>query len=188
MILVRKRLDLESQPSRAQYLTLNLFCNWAAHIEITQSMAGLRILGRINDGLVKSKIASGDEVQTEMSRVVGFDTLYAEFLLFLQNFDLIHEFSDRRVWAVFLGHLIEIVRDVPLTFPPISSLKKGARKIYDRIVHNPIKPGAGVISMKLSMVDYDKLGAKGFGEQLCIVVRTEDNITIIVPLKIELLV
>ena len=98
------------------------------------------------------------------------------------------EFSDRRVWAVFLGHLIEIVRDVPLTFPPISSLKKGARNIYDRIVHNPIKPGAGVISMKLSMVDYDKLGAKGFGEQLCIVVRTEDNITIIVPLKIELLV
>jgi len=185
MNLVRKRLELEPEPSRNRYLTLNLFCNWAAHTKITQSITGLKVLGRINDALVRVRRASVDEIQTQMSRAIGFDPLYSEFLLLLRNVGITHKFSDKRVWAVFLAHLIEIIRDVPLAFPPVSKLKKDARKIYDRIVQKPIKPGAGVILIQLSSVDYGALGAKGVGTLMCLLVRTEDTTTTVVPLRIK---
>jgi hypothetical protein len=184
LVLVRKQLELHPVSKTSRYVTLNLFCNWAVHTEITQSLTGLRVLGRINDILVNVKTASGEEVQTELSRTVGFETLYDEFTCFLQKFGLTHQCADKRIWAVFLAHLIEIMRDVPLAFPAVKELPRGARKIYDRIRRNPIKPGAGVIWMKLSTVDYGKLGAKGFGEVTCLVIGTEDKTTIVIPLEL----
>jgi len=128
MILVRKRLEFEADATRSQYLTLNLFCNWAAHTKITQSITGLRVLARINDALVKSKNSPGAEVQADVSRAIGFDVLRSEFGLFLHTFGIKHKLSDKRIWAVFLAHLIEIIQDVPLAFPPVSKLQKGAEQ------------------------------------------------------------
>ena len=86
MILIRKRLELEPEPSRGQYLTLNLFCNWVTHTEITQLLTGLRILGRINDVLVRFRGSTDmNQLQMEISRGIGFDTLYSEIVLFFQN-------------------------------------------------------------------------------------------------------
>ena len=126
MVLVRKQLELTSESARAQYLTLNLFCNWAAHTKITQSITGLKVLGRINDALVEGKNGNGNEVQAKVSRAIGFDTLYSEMLLFLQNNQVPNELNDPEVWQIFLRHLIEIIRDVPLAFPPATNLKKAA--------------------------------------------------------------
>ena len=108
MILVRKRLELEPEPNKTRYSTLNLFCNWAAHTKITQSMTGLKILARINDALVTMKNSTGMEVQTEMSRAIGFDVLHSEFVLFLQNVGVSHKLSEKQIWAAFLGHLIVV--------------------------------------------------------------------------------
>jgi hypothetical protein len=185
MILVRKRLEFETDATRSQYLTLNLYCNWTAHIKITQSITGLRCLAGINDALVRSMNSTGAEVQAGVSRAIGFDVLRSEFLLFFKTFGVNHKLSDKRIWVVFLAHLIEIIRDVPLAFPPVSKLQTGPRKIYDRIGQNPIKPGAGVISIKLFTVDYDGLGAKGFGKRMCLLVRTEDTTTTVIPLSIQ---
>jgi hypothetical protein len=181
MILVRKRLELTSESARDQYLTLNLFCNWAAHTKITQSITGLKVLARINDALLEGKNGNGNEVQATVSRAIGFDTLYSEMLLFLQNNQVPNELNDPEVWQIFLRHVIEIIRDVPLAFPPATNLKKAARAIYKQVVQNPIKPGAGVVSIKLSNVDYDALGAKGIGEILCLILQLEDRTQIVVP-------
>jgi hypothetical protein len=187
MILIRKRLELEPEPSRVQYSTLNLFCNWAAHTEITQSLTGLRILGRINDALVRFRGSTDmNQLQMEISRGIGFDTLYSEIVLFFQNVGVTHSLSDKTIWAVFLRHLIEIIRDVPLAFPPVGQLKGAAQKIYSEIAQNPIKPGAGVILINLSMVNYDRFGAKGLGKRMCLLIRMEDTTTVMVPLRIEL--
>ena len=181
MVLVRKRLELTSESARVQYLTLILFCNWAAHTKITQSITGLKVLGRINDALVEGKNGNGNEVQAKVSRAIGFDSLYSEMLLFLQNNQVPNELNKQEVWQIFLQHLIEIIRDVPLAFPPATKLKKDARAIYQQVVQNPIKPGAGVVSIKLSNVDYNALGAKGVGEIVCLILELEDSTQIVVP-------
>ncbi len=83
MILIRKQLELMSEGESTQYLTLNLFCNWVAHTEITQSLPGLRILARVNDALVQNKEADTDQLQLEVSKAMGLEVLRRELLALL---------------------------------------------------------------------------------------------------------
>jgi hypothetical protein len=184
MILIRKQLELENDQERSQYSIVSLFCNWCAHTEITQSLAGLRVLGRINDTLGKVKTAHTDEVRKELSQAVGLDISRSELLSFLSKLGIQHHLDEIKNWHPFLDNLIEIIRDVPLAFPPVSKLNKSDRRIYEKIVQNPIKVGAGVVSISLCNVDYSLLGYKGLGEILCLLIRTEDTITLVVPLEI----
>jgi hypothetical protein len=124
---------------------------------------------------VEGKNRNGNELQAKVSRAIGFDTLYSELLLFFQNDQIPNKLKDPEVWQIFLRHLIEIIRDVPLAFPPATNLKRAARTIYKQVVKNPIKPRAGVISIKLSNVDSDVLGAKGIGDILCLILQLEDK-------------
>jgi len=186
MILVRKLLDQMQQSDQQSFLITRLFANWAVHVEITQSNTGLRILSAINDALVTFKSADTDAMRIGISKEIGFSALRREMKLFLDNTGIDDTIvSDNHVWAVFVNHLIEIIRDVPLSFPPISALDKTKRKIYDQIAHNPIKPGAGVVAIQISNVDYSALGAKDTGEIICLVIRTEDTTTIVVPLPVD---
>lgn len=186
MILVRKHLELMADADKLQFLTLNLFCNWCAHVEITQSNMGLRILARINDALVRVKnSADSNRIFTEISGAVGFGTFRSELLVFLNKIGVEHRLDQEAEWIVFLAHLLEVIRDVPLAFPPSDQLSKGAKKIYEQIAQNPIKPGAGVIRTIISKIDYGALGLNtGAGELWCLLVRTEDTTTIVVPLRI----
>jgi hypothetical protein len=184
MILIRKQLELLDENERSKYSTINLFCNWCAHTEITQSLVGLRLLGQINDALVKVKTSPNDEVRKELSQAVGFGSFYSELILFLEKLDIKHQLSDQNNWRQFLTHLIEIIRDVPLAFPSIDKLNNNSRKIYEKVIQNPIKPGSGVILITLSKVDYSCHGAKGLGEMLCLLIKTENAITIVVPMEI----
>ncbi len=186
MILLRKRMELMAEAEKVQCATLNLFCNWVAHTRITQSQTGLKTLRRINDTLVSVKDSTDiKRVQLEMSEAIGFDILRVELLQLLDNLDVKHRLADKRIWAEFLANIIEIIRDVPLSFPQIAKLKGPALKIYAGIAKNPIKPGAGVVQMTISKVNYDAFGTKGIGDMLCLLVKTEDTTTIVVPLIIE---
>ena len=93
--------------------------------------------------------------------------------------------SDNHVWAVFVSHLVEIIRDVPISFPDLSSLDKTKLKIYEEIAQNPIKPGAGVVAAQISRVDYAALGAPEMGSRMCLHIRTADTTTIVIPLVID---
>ena len=186
MILLRKRFELMPEIDKPHYSTMNLFCNWCAHTEITQSMAGLKTLARINDVLVKVKNSSINVVQKEMSEAIGFGILRSELIAFLNLIGVTHNLSDKKVFIALVEQLIEIIRDVPLKFPPISKLNKQSIKIYNRIIQNPIKPGAGVILITLSRIDYGALGVKGLGELLCLLVKTEDTTTVVIPIEIHL--
>lgn len=181
MILIRKELELMSDRDRKQFLVLNLFCNWSAHSKIDQSMTGLRMLARVNDALVRVKqAADNNTILIEMTRAIGFDTLRSEVFSFLKHIG-INETISHHTWKTFLDNLIEIIRDVPLSFPLTRELKLAERKIYEQIANNSIKPGAGVIMMVLSRVNYGKLGAENIGEILCLLVCTEDTTTIVTP-------
>ena len=190
MILVRKRLELLTDSERLNYLVLNLFCNWCAHIKIDQSNSGLRIIARVNDTLVAVKdLKDSNEIQLELSKSFGYVSLRRELLLFLTNIGLIPyvEVSTmgNDIWGHFITHLLEIIRDVPLEFPSLNSLDKTKQKIYDQIAHNSIRPGAGIIAMKITKVDYSKMGLKDTGELLSLCISLEDTTTIVVPLLLN---
>ncbi|MFA5270442.1 MAG: hypothetical protein WC400_02425 [Patescibacteria group bacterium] len=184
MILVRKSMELMVDKDRASYSTLNLFCNWTAHTKIDQSIAGLRTLATINDVLVQVGGLKGTaNVLDPLTQAIGFDQLHSQLLAFLNAEGVANHLDDNGIWATWVDHLIEIISDVPITFPPLSTLSNKARKIYEKIAANPIKPGAGVVSIKLSPVDYDAIGWKGQGILTCLLIRTEDTTTIVCPIS-----
>jgi len=187
MILVRKLLDKMPRSDQDLYLTIRLFCNWVAHIEITKSNPGLRILAQINDALVSVKKAKNTtESQTKISQAIGYPVLRRELKSFFDHIGIDDTLvSDNNVWAIFITYLIEIIRDVPLSFPPLSKLDSTKQKIYKKIAQDPIKPGAGVISIQISLIDYSALGAKDAGDRMCLLIRTEDSTTTVIPLLID---
>lgn len=188
MIIIRKLLDKMKQSDQNLFLTLRLFCNWSAHTEITNSNTGLRILAEINDTLVSIKYCTDIvEIQTKMSNAIGFSVLRKELNNFFLHFTIDNILViDNQIWAIFITNLIEIIRDVPLSFPNLSKLDESKQKIYNKIAKNPIKPGAGVISIKISKIDNTPFGMKEKGEIMCLIIRTEDTTTTtIIPLLID---
>jgi hypothetical protein len=179
MILARKFLDLMPDLN-TQFLIIRLFANWAVHVEITKSNTGLRILSAINDALVTYKSADTNALCTGISKEIGFPALRKELKQFFDHFHIVDSITyEDRVWAVFVTLLIEIIRDVPLSFPPISTLDKRKRKIYDSIARNSIKAGAGVVAIQISKIDYDSLGAKDIGERTCLIILLEDTTKVV---------
>jgi len=187
MIILRKLLDKMPQSDQQSFSTVRLFANWVAHVEITQSNTGLRILSTINSALVTYKdSADTDAMRATISQEIGFPTLRREMRLLFGRIGVDdRSVSDNDIWAVLVTHLIEIIRDVSLSFPAVSTLDRTKRNIYEGIARNPIKPGAEVIAIRISRVDYAAHGAKGMGELMCLIITTEDGITIVMPLLID---
>lgn len=187
MILIRKLLDRMPESDQKPFLVIRLFSNWVAHIAITQSNTGLRILAAINNALVSIKDSTDTiAMQAKISAAIGFPVLRKEMKLFFGRIGVNDTLlSDNHVWAVFVSHLVEIIRDVPISFPELSTLDTTKRKIYKEIAQNPIKPGAGVIAAQISYVDYAAVGAPEAGRNTCLLIRTADTTTIVMPLLID---
>ena len=62
MMMARQEIEKMSEFDRKKYLTLKLFCDWAAHVEITKSKDGLEVLSRINKALVSVQNSSHEEI------------------------------------------------------------------------------------------------------------------------------
>jgi hypothetical protein len=187
MILIRKLLDKMSQTDQNPYLTIRLFCNWVAHNEITNSNTGLRLLAEINDALVSIKNSTDTiAMRTVISHAIGFSVLRKELKSFFGHIgvdDIL--VSDNNIWGIFISNLIKIIRDVPLSFLQLSQLDATKKNIYNKIAQNPIKPGAGVISIQISRINYSALEAKDVGDIMCILIKTEDTTTAVIPLLID---
>lgn len=170
-----------AEADKVQYLTVSLFCNWSMHISLTESSNCLKILAKINDVLVRIKSSPVNVVRREMSEAIGFGIFRSELVSLLGAIGVNHNLRDDTVFRTCRNHLIEIIRDVPIEFPPLGTLKKLVRQIYNQIIQNPIKSGAGVTSIKLSLVDY---GTTLGGEMMCLTIRLEDTTSIVVPLEV----
>ncbi len=182
MILIRKLLDKLPQKEQINYLTLRLFCNWSAHIEITHSNTGLRILATINDAVVGAmKLRRNFEIRAKISEAISFSILRKELISFLQSIDIQNIFSSHNVWGNFISILIEIIRDVPISFPELSKLKKSQQNIYNEIANNPIRPDSGVISIKIDLFKFPPPE----NEIMSLFIKTKDTTTLIIPLLIN---
>lgn len=185
MIIIRKQLESMPEETKSGYAVLNLFCNWIAHPKITKSITGLKVLARINDALVSVKDSKDlNEISFIISQAVGFGELKVDFKKFTDSLGIAMPGS-KSCWVNFMTHIIEIIKDVPITFPEIIKLQNRQRKIYETISNNPIKPGAGVIAVLISEVDYGLFGRKE-GVLKCLKIKTADTTTFIVPLTIQI--
>jgi hypothetical protein len=187
MVLIFKILELMAEKERKNYLTLNLFCNWCKHSVIDKSNTGLRIIALINDTLVQVKNSkSSSEIESKLSVAIGYVSLRKELVLFLGDIGLDAAFlKNDNMWAHILIHIIEIIRDVPLQFPPITKLDRTKQQIYNRIAKNPIKLGAGIIMMKITKIDYSKFGVPNTGELVSLHLKSEDTTNLIIPLLLN---
>jgi hypothetical protein len=184
MVIFRKLLDGMQGQQQQNFLITRLFANWAVHNEISNSNTGLRILSSINNALVRFKNADTDAFIEGISSEFGLLALSNELQLLLAASGIDPNLiSKKEVWGRFTEHLVEIIRDVPITFPDLATLDAKKQKIYDEISQNSIKPGAGVVAISLSIVDYDALGAKDVGKVLCIIITAADTTKIVVPFK-----
>lgn len=190
MTLISKRLELMVDVEKQNYLTLSLFCNWCKHTKIDQSNTGLRIIAKVNDALVEGKdYQDNSKIELKISQAIGYVSLRRGLILFLNSigFDGYFEVSPEgnNFWGHFLTHLFEIIRDVPIVFPSIASLDKTKQKIYNQIARSAIRPGAGVIGMKITKVDYSKMGMKNMGELISLHIKLENTTNVIVPLLFD---
>ena len=181
VVLVGKMIELMPNSDRKNFGILKLFRDWAVHIEIDRSRVGIETLAFINNTLVRLKSADTDTIILSLTEAIGFGKLRSELSAFLKYIRVDTEISEA-IWKIFLNNLVEIIRDVPLSFPSNKNLNAPYKNIYRGIVENSIKPGAGVVSIALSEVDYEKIGTKNIGNIMCLQIRLEDTTTIIVPM------
>lgn len=181
-IHVRKHLEFLSE--QTTFATLNLFCNWAMHTQIMESLSGLQTLARVNDALVNSKTGLGGILIKELYTAIGFNTLRSELIEFYRQTGIVHQFDHPGVWVRYVQHLIEIIRDVPIEFPPLSKLSSKKKNIYDQIAQNPISPGAGVISIALSHATFTEPTTNRSRELLCVRIRLENGQSLVAPIGI----
>jgi hypothetical protein len=146
--MIRKRLEVTH--NRENFSTLNLFCTWCVHTVITDSLTGLRTLVRVNNAvskvIEKEKLGQLDGLIQDIVAAIGVKTLRAELIAFLDAVGIAHRFGEEEIWAAFMTHLIEIIRDTPIKFRPVAEIEamskwKGAAKIYKQIVETPFWRG-----------------------------------------------
>lgn len=187
MILISKIIELMSEVDKQKYLTLNLFCNWCKHTKIDKSITGLRTIARVNDTLVKVKNSKNiTEIESSLSEAIGYASLRKELILLLNNINLDSNYlKNDNTWVYIFIHIIEIIRDVPLEFPSINNLDKTQQTIYNKIVQNPVKPGAGIIMISIKQMDYSNLGIPNGTKTFVLHLKSEDTTNLICPLLID---
>lgn len=187
MALFRKRIESMTESDKQKYLVLKLFCDWSLHNQIDQSNTGLRTLAKVNDALVVVKNSKDSHItQTKLSESIGYVALRREIKLFLKNCGLDQtRIQDNNTWGQFLTHLIEIIRDVPLSFPSVVKLDKTKQKIYNQIAQNALGPKGGVMMMQIIKIDYGQLGLPNGKELFSLHAKLENTTNIIVPLLLD---
>jgi hypothetical protein len=197
--MIRNRLEVTH--NRENFSTLNLFCTWCVHTVITDSLTGLRTLVRVNNAvskvIEKEKLGQLDGLIQDIVAAIGVKTLRAELIAFLDAVGIAHRFGEEEIWAAFMTHLIEIIRDTPIKFRPVAEIEamskwKGAAKIYKQIVETPFWRDNAVVSITVSDLDLaEAMKARGkvpdevvrmfSGMRRYLVIHTTNDIPMFVP-------
>lgn len=185
MTLCRKFLDHQPREERVTYPTSRLFCDWALHITLDRSLGGLEIVKRLNDTLVAVASANTDTVARRLTEVLSFRQLRREIGLLFDSIGIstpIHQDDGR--WKNFAVHLIEIIRDCPLTVGEVEDMSRRARLLYETIKVNPLKDGCWVVGVAVIDVDYSQFVKTGKNE-ICLQILTSDTTRIVVPMTAQ---
>jgi hypothetical protein len=180
--LCRKYLE-HVREEQEHFPILKFFCDWALHISIDRSLAGMEILRRLNDTLVEvSPVPDSDLIMNRLTAVVSFQQLRREMGGLFQRIG-VHNSLDRnqKRWITFVGHLIAIILDCPLKVGNERSMSPPFRKLYDAIKANPIKAGCWVTGLEIKAIDYGAF-KDGGKHEICLHIMHSDTTHLIAPM------
>lgn len=142
----KRAIESMTQVERERFTVLKMYCDWQHHPVLDESKTGFRALAAVNRALNETKaMADNDAVISAVSESIGLSALrfelqgLIEFLgIEVSQFDL--------MWKSFVGHLLELIDQVPLVFP--SRFDDSRQRIREEIESAPLKEGMWVVSVK----------------------------------------
>lgn len=130
------RIYMEENKISEQYKHLNLYCNWCFHSKLSQSMVGFRILEMCSSIFEKNKYdRSANLIISSISDALSTNKLKSEGSCLLKSMNLSPLiFEVPIIWNGFLGTLMRIILNRPITFPSYRSIQNNPKykKIYER--------------------------------------------------------
>ncbi|MCK4828517.1 hypothetical protein KA005_72975, partial [bacterium] len=133
MVIVRELL--ESGNKKETFSTLNLYCNWTVHPEITGSRSGYRTLSRIATALQQdlNPVDLADAVSQELSLL----KLRKELIELLNELGASTILFDSIAgWEIFGGHFFKAILGKRLQFPQQPSENRRSANIYNEMAEN----------------------------------------------------
>lgn len=115
-LLVQIRKILEREKIKEKFRSLNLYCDWMLHANITKNGTRNQILDRIEEviNLLENlgDKNNQDEIIKKIDEAISFDKFYIDLKSFFTEKKLIF-FTDEK-YIILLRLLIEILKDTPL--------------------------------------------------------------------------
>ncbi|OGZ70255.1 MAG: hypothetical protein A2904_01150 [Candidatus Staskawiczbacteria bacterium RIFCSPLOWO2_01_FULL_33_9] len=108
-VLAEIRKLLEGNKIKSVYPILNFYCNWALHPEIDKTSSVRSILEKIEQGILSKKYNVW-----AVWAMIDFEEFHREMGLFLNKFDIVDQFGNRKYWENFRTLLVDILIDCPL--------------------------------------------------------------------------
>lgn len=142
----KRAIESMTQVEREKFAVLKMYCDWQHHPVLDESKVGFKALAAVNRVLNEEKTkADNDNLIRAVSESIGLSALKAEFCVFLGTLGINVDPFDS-MWRVFVGHLLELIDEVPLVFP--TRFDESRKRIKAEIESTPLKEGMWVISAK----------------------------------------
>lgn len=145
-IMATTRELMEAQKSQGDYQTLNLYCNWILHNEISASMAAIRTLEEISERLLRLR-SSADTAEGFLDffsqQAFQLDVLRQQFIeMCVKNNLKDFIFKEYHNWNIFSALMLQDLINKPIQFPKEAdsailptdtNLLKKAKLTYSRL-------------------------------------------------------
>jgi len=133
-LMGKTRQLIEKGKLQDKYQTLNLYCNWCAHVVLFTSTKGYRILERIADAFLDdAKPNKTTHTNDRMCEIISLKELRRDFIALYTAYSIpIFLFNKKQVWKDICGMLLKELLAKPIEFP--SPMKPKVNKIYDSII------------------------------------------------------
>ena len=185
LTLVRKTIEHMDYKEKAKYPILRFYCDWALHIKIDRSPAGLEIIKKLNSTIVKYKnVPDNDLIIEKISKVISLQKLRSETKKLFKSAELPLNFvTDNQKWGQFLDLLVEILLDCKVVLPKRS---KKTKELYKSLISRPIKKGVYVVGFKLTKIDksvFEKKPVASGISWVCLDITTSNTTHLVIPLR-----
>jgi len=142
----KRTIESMTQLEREKFTVLKMYCDWQHHPVLDESKTGLRALAAVNRALNETKAMVDNDVMIRaVSESIGLAALRFELQALAEVLGIEKGQVDL-LWKPFVGHLLELIDQVPLVFPLRFDEKR--QRIRDEIESAPLKEGMWVISVK----------------------------------------
>ena len=159
-ILAEVRKLLERLKDKDNFPVLNFYSNWVLHPEISNTSAVRPLLEKI-----EKNILNKEHNTWIIWKMIDFDEFRKEMGLFLNKFNIVDPFVNRKYWDNFRNLFVDILTDCPLKpnygdmkeFCFMKSLEKGDINFTIKFKnHIPIRGSFSVLDSEKIIKKYKK--------------------------------